>query len=147
MAASADNRGRVGPLGAEEVRKTDELDFSEMVLALTEDLGADVVIDTVGSVLFPSSWRSLAQFGRLVLLGEVAGKPVELNLAEIIFRDAQVLGSSGVSRSVIGRVADMVSNGQVKPVVGGSMPLEEAARAFDLLSGRSVLGRLVLTAR
>jgi len=31
-------------------------------------------------------------------------------------------------------------------VVGGSMPLEEAARAFDLLSSRSVLGRLVLTA-
>ncbi len=146
VTTSPDKLGRFAPLGAEEVLHTGELDFSEMVLALTEDLGAEVVIDTVGSVLFPSSLRSLAQFGRLVLLGEVAGKPVELNLAEIIFRDAQVLGSSGVSRSVIEQVADMVSNGQVKPVVGGSMPLEEAARAFDLLSSRSVLGRLVLTA-
>jgi len=80
-------------------------------------------------------------------LGEVTGKPVELSLAEIIFRDAQVLGSSGVSRSVIERVADMVSQGLVKPVVGGSMPLGEAANAFDMLSGRRVLGRLVLTAR
>jgi D-arabinose 1-dehydrogenase-like Zn-dependent alcohol dehydrogenase len=147
VTTSEEKLGQFAPLGAEEILHTDELDFSEMVLALTEDQGAEVVIDTVGSALFPSSWRSLAQFGRLVLLGEVAGKPVELNLAEIIFRDAQVLGSSGVSRSVIEQVADMVSNGQVKPVVGGSMPLEEAARAFDLLSGRSVLGRLVLTAR
>lgn len=147
VTTSPDKLGRFAPLGAEEVLHTDELDFSEMVLALTEDQGAEVVIDTVGSVLFPSCWRSLAQFGRLVLLGEVVGKSVELNLAEIIFKDAQILGSSGVSRSVIEQVVDMVSQRQVNPVVGGAMPLEEAASAFDMLSSRSVLGRLVLTAR
>ena len=146
VTTSPDKLGQFAPLGAEEVLHTDELDFSEMVLALTEDQGAEVVIDTVGSPLFPSAWRSLAQFGRLVLLGEVAGKPVELNLAEIIFRDARVLGSSGVSRSVIEQVVDMISQGQVNPVVGGAMPLEEAATAFDMMSARSVLGRLVLIA-
>jgi D-arabinose 1-dehydrogenase-like Zn-dependent alcohol dehydrogenase len=80
-------------------------------------------------------------------LGEVSGRAVDLNLAEIIFRDARILGSSGVSRSVIEQVVEMVSQGQVKPVVGGAMPLEEAATAFDMMSGKSVLGRLVLTAR
>lgn len=147
VTTSEDKLGRFASLGAEEILHTDELDFSEMVLALTEDEGAEVVFDTVGSVLFSSSWRSLAQFGRLVLLGEVAGKAVELNLAEIIFRDARILGSSGVSRAVIEQVVDMVSQGQVAPVVGGAMPLEEAATAFDLLTGRSIFGRLVLTGR
>ena len=39
-------------LGAEEVITTGELDFSEVVLALTEDRGAEVALDTVGSASF-----------------------------------------------------------------------------------------------
>ena len=106
--------------------------------------GADVVIDTVGSALFPSTWRSLAQYGRWVLLGEVAGGPVELDPAEVIFRDARILGSSGVSRALVRRVAEMVSQGLAKPVLGRTLPLEEAATAYDLLTHRSVLGRVAL---
>lgn len=147
VTSSPDKLGQFAPLGAEEVLHTGELDFSEMVLALTEDQGAEVVIDTVGSPLFPSTYRSLAQFGRLVLLGEVAGRPVELNLAEIIFRDARFLGSSGVSRASLEQVVSLVAAGVVKPVVSRSLPLEQTADAFDLLSSRSVLGRLVLTAQ
>ena len=147
VTTSPDKLGTFASLGAEEILHTDELDFSELVLALTEDRGADVVLDTVGSPLFPSTWRSLAQFGRLALLGEISGRPVELNLAEVIFRDAQVLGSSGVSRGDIARIADMVSGGSLTPIVADTLPLEEAGTAFQLLADRKVLGRLALTAR
>ena len=147
VTSSEEKLGHLAPMGAEEVLHTSELDFSEMILALTEDEGAEVVIDTVGSPLFPSTWRSLAQFGRLVLLGEVSGMPVELSLAEIIFKDAQVLGSSGVSRAVLEQVVAMVSEGRLKPIISQVLPLEQAATAFDMLSNRRVLGRLALTAR
>jgi len=145
VTTSPEKLGQLAPLGAEEILHTDELDFSELVLALTEDQGAEVVIDNVGSALFPSTLRSLAQYGRLVLLGEVAGRSVELNLAEIIFRDARVLGSSGVSRSLIQQVATMVSEGRLKPVVSRILPLEDAETALNLVANRSVLGRVVLT--
>ena len=147
VTTSPDKLGTFASLGAEEILHSDELDFSELVLALTEDRGADVVLDTVGSPLFPSTWRSLAQFGRLALLGEVAGGNVALNLAEVIFRDAQVLGSSGVSRREVAQVADMVASGNLTPVVADTLPLAEADAAFQLLAGRKVLGRLALTAR
>lgn len=147
VTTSPEKLGQFATLGAEEVLHTEELDFSEMVLALTEDQGAEVIVDTVGSALFPSTWRSLAQYGRLVLLGEIAGRPVEISPAEIIFRDARILGSSGVSRASVDQVAEMVSQGRLRPVVSQVLPLEQAATAFDLLSSRSVLGRLVLTAR
>jgi D-arabinose 1-dehydrogenase-like Zn-dependent alcohol dehydrogenase len=123
------------------------LDFSEVVLALTQDRGADVIIDTVGSPLFPSTWRSLAQYGRLVLLGEVAGSPVEAPLAELIYRDARILASSGVSRGLVHQAAGLVSLGRVRPVVSRVLPLEEAATALELVSSGRVLGRVVLTAR
>ncbi len=147
VTTSPEKLGQFASLGAEEVLHTEELVFSEMVLALTEDQGAQVVVDTVGSALFPSTWRSLAQYGRLVLLGEIAGRPVEISPAEIIFRDARILGSSGVSRALVDQVAEMVLQGRLRPVVSQVLPLEQAATAFDLLSSRSVLGRLVLTAR
>ncbi len=122
------------------------LDFSEVVRALTGDQGADVILDTVGSPLYPHTWNSLAQHGRWVVLGEVARRGrVELDLAEVIFRDAQVLGASGVSRATIQRAAALVAQGRWRPVVSRTLPLEETARAFDLLAARQVLGRLVVT--
>ena len=75
-------------LGVGEVIVAGELDFSEIVFALTEDQGVDVVIDTVGSTLLRSSLASLAQYGRLVLLGEIAGGTAPIRPAEIIFRDS-----------------------------------------------------------
>ena len=65
-----------------------ELDFSELVLAFTEDAGVDVVVDTVGSAVVSSSIRSLAQYGRMVMLGEVAGGRAAIRLTDIMFRDA-----------------------------------------------------------
>ena len=144
VTSSTEKATQLASLGPAEVVEIGDLDFSEIVLALTEEEGANVIIDTVGSALFPSTWRSLAQYGRWVILGEVAGGAVKLQPAEVIFRDARILGSSGVSRTSIRQVAEMVSQGLVKPVVGGTLPLEQADIAFELLSSRSVLGRVLL---
>ena len=135
---------RLAELGAAEVLETGSLDFSEVVMALTEDEGADVVIDTVGSPLFPATWRCLAQYGCWVILGELAGQPVGLNPAEVIFRDARIVGCSGVSRVQVREVMDLAARGLVKPLVHGVLPLEDATAAAELLAGRQVLGRLLL---
>ena len=121
-----------------------ELDFSEIALALTEDAGADVVVDTVGSATFSSSLRSLTQFGRLVVLGEVVGNRVSFNLAEVIFRDATVLGSSGAGKAQVEEVVRMVAAGEVRPVVSDRVPLDDARTAFDLVTSRQAFGRVVL---
>ena len=144
VTSSPDKASHLSQHGASEVLESGPLDFSELVFAMTEDQGADVVIDTVGSVLYPSTWRCLAQYGRLVLLGEVAGGPASLDLAEIIFRDARVLGSSGVSRAVVHQAVDLVAQGTLKPVVSQILSLEQAATACQLLSDREVLGRVLL---
>ena len=121
------------------------LDFSELVRALTGEEGADVLIDTVGSPLFQSSLSSLGAYGRWVLLGEVAGEPVRLNPAELIFRDVRIMGSSGTSRAAVQQAAGLVAQGLLRPVVQEVLPLEQAAAAFELMSERKILGRVVLT--
>ena len=124
-----------------------ELDFSELVLAFTEDQGADVVIDTVGSATFRSAIRSLSQYGRMVLLGEVEGSRASLNLTDIMFRDAAIYGSTGASRPDIEAAVELVASGDVQPVVHTTMPLEDAAEAVSLVTSRQATGRVALTPR
>ena len=144
VTSSPEKADQLSVLGADEVLQTQDLDFSEVVLALTEDQGAQVVIDTVGSAIYPSTWKSLAQYGRWVLLGEVAGNPVRLDPAEVIFRDASILGSSGVSLEGVSRIAGMVSQGLIKPVVGRTLTMEDAPIAYGLMAERRVVGRVLL---
>ena len=131
-------------LAAGEVILAEELDFSEIALAFTQDRGVDVVVDTVGSALFRSSLRSLAQFGRMVLLGEVTGDRASVNLAEILFRDASLIGSTGAGRRHISDVAEMVASGSVRLIVSQKFALEDAIAAYRLMRARKTFGRVIL---
>ncbi len=144
VSSSPEKENALRDLGADEVLENSELDFAELVMAMTGDEGANVVIDTVGSALFPSTLGSLAQFGRLVLLGEILGQSVNLNPAEVIFRDAQILGASGVSRAIVEQAGRMVLEGTLRPVVNLELPLEQASDAYRLVSEQKPTGRIVL---
>ena len=131
-------------LGADEVIETGELDFSEVVMALTEERGAEVVIDTVGSPLFPATFHCLSSYGRMVALGEVSGREVGLNLADIIFRDVSILGSSGASRSDIEEAWAWVSEGKLKPVISRVLGLDEVLEGYQMMKRRQSFGRVVV---
>ena len=148
VTSSPHKAGALSRLGANEVIEAGELDFSEIVLALNGDEGADAVIDTVGTATLGSSVRSLAQYGRLALLGEVGGAGnLRGIIPEIVFRDARVQGVSGVSRATLEQAVRFAADGRLRPVLQEVMPLEEAVRAFDLVSQRAVIGRVALDPR
>ena len=121
-----------------------ELDFSELVLAFTEDEGVDVVVDTVGSAVVSSSIRSLGQYGRMALLGEVTGGRTPIRLTDIMFRDATIYGSTGANREDIATAARLVAQGEVEPVIHATASLEDAAEWVRMVTERSVTGRVVL---
>ena len=144
VTTSSDKVERLEQLGMAEVILADELDFSEIALALTGDLGVDVVANTVGSAVFGSSVRSLAQFGRMVILGEVTGDRASINLAELLFRDAKVAASSGAGPRHIAEIGDLVVSGRIRPVVSEKYALEDAATAYRLMRANQTFGRVVL---
>ncbi len=134
-------------LGASVVVEVgDGPDLAEIVLAFTEDAGADAVIDTVGPPLWPASLRCLGQYGRLALLGDVTGETAALRLAEVIFRDLRLTGVSGVSRRTLERCVEMAAAGDLAPVVAQVLPLTEqgVAEAVRMVREREPLGRVVL---
>ena len=131
-------------LGAETILADSELDFSEIVLALTEDSGADVVFNPVGSALFGSCVASMAQFGRMVVLGEIAGRAARFNLAELLFRDATVTGSTGASPRHIRRAIDLVANGAIRPMLSQQFAFDEAQGAIEQMRDGNTFGRVAV---
>ena len=121
------------------------LEFWEVVMALTADEGADAVIDTVGTPTIRSSVRSLAQYGRLALLGEVGGEgDLRGIIPEIVFRDARLTGVSGVSQETLEATVALAAEGKLTPVLQQVLLLEQVGQAFDLVSSRAVFGRVAL---
>jgi len=127
-----------------EVILADELDFAEIALAYTEDRAVDVVANIVGGAFFQSSIKSLTQFGRVVLLGEVTGERAGVNIAEILFRDATIVGSTGANPGQITAAAQMVAAGLVRPVISQRFTLEDAPAAYRLMRAGKTFGRVIL---
>ncbi|MDA1349525.1 MAG: alcohol dehydrogenase catalytic domain-containing protein [Chloroflexi bacterium] len=144
VTASPEKVARIEDLGIEEVLLVDDLPFSELALALTEDRGVDIVLDSVGSAVFEQAIRSISDGGRIVLMGEVTGSKAEVSPAEIMFRDATVTGSTGASIGHVTDAAAMVAAGKMSPVVSERFPLEEAAEAYRLMRERKIFGRVLL---
>ena len=144
VTTSEEKEAALRELGAHEVIVAPDLDFGEMVQALTEDQGADVVMNNLGAVAFDACWTAMGQFGRMIVTGDVTGDPVSIRPAELLFRDARLIGVSGVSRAQLRDVSRMVGAGLVRPVVSRTYALEEASEAYRLMRDRGSFGRVVL---
>jgi NADPH:quinone reductase-like Zn-dependent oxidoreductase len=125
------------------------LPIDDTVRALTDDAGADVIVDTVGGQGVRALVRSLARCGRLVLLGQVDASEASMAPAEMIFREARIAGSLGVERSHVERAIELATRGQLTPVVDRELGLSADAvgEALTLLRERAVTGRVVLAPR
>ncbi len=119
-------------------------DFSRDLLKLTDGEGVDVVIDNVGSVLFQPTRKSLAMSGRWVFVGQLTGDFVQLNPAQIFFKDITIMSVKSTSRQQLRDSLDLVRHGMVTPMIEARLPLEEAHRAHALVEQGRTTGRIVL---
>jgi NADPH:quinone reductase len=118
--------------------------------------GVDVVIDPVGGDRFTDSIRSLREGGRVVVVGFTGGSIPEVKVNRLLLNNVEVVGAGWGAYVMskpqvtieIGRALDqMIDQGVVRPVVGASFPLEQAAEALKLIDGRGATGKVVLEVR
>jgi NADPH:quinone reductase-like Zn-dependent oxidoreductase len=119
-------------------------DFSKQVRDLTDGEGVDVVVDNVGSPVFSACFDSLAVHGRYAMVGQLFGEEVSINPARIFFKRAALIGVGSVSRSQLEDAARLAARGIVTPQVDRLLPLEEVARAHEIVEGGAASGRVVL---
>jgi NADPH:quinone reductase-like Zn-dependent oxidoreductase len=117
--------------------------------------GADVCLELVGGNYVPESLASLADKGRLVLVGLLAGRQAEIDLGLVLRRRLRMLGTMLRSRpleekilaaQVLNhRLAPLFASGTLKPVIDRVMTLDQAAEAHSYMATNEGFGKVVLT--
>lgn len=144
-------------------------DFEEVVRKRTGGRGVHIALDPVGGVSFAKSYRSLAVGGKLILYGFSAAasgaKRNWLNLAwqflrtprfspfDLMTSNRGVIGlhlgrmtnEKELLKTAMTRLAAWWAEGRIRPVIGGSFPAENAAKAHAFIQDRANTGKVILT--
>jgi putative PIG3 family NAD(P)H quinone oxidoreductase len=141
-------------LGAEVTINYREQDFVEVVREATGGHGADVVLDNMGASYLTRNVDVLATEGRLVVIGMQGGTKAELDLSVLLRKRGAVIATALRSRPVgektticaalAEHVWPLVADGTIRPIVGRTLPLAQAATAHALMESGEHSGKIVL---
>ena len=146
---STDDKGAVAvEAGADEYVLADG--FKDAVTAAGK---VDLVVDPVGGDRFTDSLRCLADDGRLLVIGFTAGDIPTVKVNRLLLNNISVVGV-GWGAYVMSRPGHIgtewaalephLASGAIRPVVGPTFPLAEAAQALLTLDERRATGKVLL---
>ncbi|MHC8371160.1 zinc-binding dehydrogenase [Pseudomonas sp. MDT1-85] len=114
----------------------------------------DVILDPVGGNYAALNLKLLARDGRWVLIGLMGGREAQLDLAQVLAKRVQLLGSTLRSRdeqfkadlfSDLGQhVWPLFAEGRLSPQLAKTFGIKDAEAAFAELATNKVSGKLVL---
>ena len=114
----------------------------------------DVVLELVGAPNLPGDLKSLAELGRICVIGVGAGAKVELNLLALMGKRARIHGSllrarsledkADAARRVERSVLSGFASGDLSVPVTATFPLDAVADAYARFAAGAKLGKIVL---
>lgn len=123
----------VRELGADEAIEVTKARFEEVV----HDV--DVVLDLIGGDTQERSWQVLKKGG--ILVSSVGVKNPQAAEEHGVRAVAFV---NQMNADELARIGELIDQGVVKPTVQTVMPLQDAAKAHELLESQKVRGKIVL---
>jgi NADPH2:quinone reductase len=140
-------------LGADAVVDAKIEDLGNALRAANGGKGVDIVLEMVGGTTFDQSMLALGDFGRMLTFGmasRTAPTPVHpgslMHGSKTIsgFWLANCFGKKEMMNDVIDELFALISEGKLKPVIGATYPLNEAAGAHRAMLARETTGKIVL---
>lgn len=114
----------------------------------------DVILDPVGASYAELNLKLLGKGGRWVIIGLMGGRKAQLDLAQLLGKRIQMIGSTLRSRDADAKaqliaeleqqVWPLFAEGRLKPQLERSYPISAAEEAFAALASNEVQGKLVL---
>ncbi len=154
VASSPDKRELAVELGADAAVDGGADDLTAALREANGGARVDVILEMTGGRVFEQSLEALAPFGRLVHFGQAAragapavdpGRLMATSRGVIGFWLVHVLRKPELMSQAMSELLDAVVAGELRVVVGGTYPLEDARRAHADLRARTSVGKLVLT--
>jgi len=113
---------------------------------LQEIGGVNLVIELVGSTL-QTSLQASAPNGRIILIGNLGGQQATVDTQAWRLQRTQVIGGGQVHTSVANeeKMLRLIAEKALTPLIGRTLPVEQAAEAHRQLASGEPQGKIVLT--
>ncbi len=158
VTASPEKMARVKEVGADFLINFRETpDFTELVKEYTNKKGVDLILDHVGAKYLAPNMNSLAYKGRLVIIGVTSGIKAELNLALMMVKRQQIIGSVLRSRPVsekgeivaefTRRALPKFADRTIVPIIEKVFPIDQVVEAHRMMEEDKHFGKIVLKIR
>lgn len=140
-------------IGADHTINYTTEDLRSRVREITGGHGADVMYDPVGGDLAEPAFRSTAWGGRYLVIGFAAGDvpaiPLNLPLLKVASIVGVFFGSFSAKQPQIAaanleEITRMIVAGELNPPVTETFPLERVVDAFELMTSRRAMGKIIL---
>ncbi|MBW2477778.1 MAG: NAD(P)H-quinone oxidoreductase [Deltaproteobacteria bacterium] len=146
---------RVSELGADLViNYLESPDFTDIVKEFTQKKGVDLILDHVGAKYLAPNMKSLAYKGKLVVIGVISGIKAELNLALMMVKRQQIIGSVLRSRPVSEkaeivaefrkRAMPKFADRSIVPIIEQTFSLDDVVAAHRMMEEDHHFGKIVL---
>ncbi len=150
--SSGEKLARVQELGLQHGINYRESDYENVVREQTGGEGVDAVFEMLGGEHVAKGVRCLRQFGSVVVYGSTGGEKPVLDTRLLYAKATSVKGLwlTYLSRNralmdlAWKRLRTWMDEGQLHPVVGSVVPLEDAADAYRSMMNRGNFGKTVL---
>jgi alcohol dehydrogenase len=151
-ASGEDKMARLKEIGADEVINYKDVDFTKWAVEKygktqrrNYEGGVDVVVNFTGGDTWVPSLRCIKRGGKLLVCGATAGHDPKEDLRFVWSFELQIIGSNSFYIDDLTALMDMISKGEIKPVIDKVLPLEDAREGLRLIQDRKVLGKVVIT--
>jgi NADPH2:quinone reductase len=123
---------------ARSLGATQAVDYAELPVV-------DVAFDGVGGVIGAAALRAVRPGGRFVQYGLASGAPTVIDRDDVTVLGFAVLGAIAPRAATLSAQAlDLAAAGKLRPVVGQTFPLDEAAAAHRAIEARATVGKTLL---
>lgn len=154
-AASTDEKLAVArAAGADHLLNYTQTSLKDGVRAITGTKGVDVVYDPVGGDLLEEAVRVTGWGGRILVVGFASGGIPKVPANLLLLKGSALVGvffgtfrdrEPEANRANFTQMFRWFDEGRLKPLISRTLPVEQIVEAFGLLTGRSAIGKLVVT--
>lgn len=151
-AGSEHKRGVALALGADHAVDYTAPGWARQVREMTGGRGVDIILEMSGGDTVGQALDALADFGRMVVYGQVSGETALVDPQRLTVPNQSVTGfyigayfqRPQLIKETLAEIVAHVAAGRLRLQVGALLPLSQAVQAHQMLEGRLSTGKMVL---
>lgn len=138
----------VAEQGAHHVLNHHAPDYLQQLMKITDGRGVEVVLEMAAHLNLGKVLAVVAKFGRVIVVGSRG--PVEINPRDTMGRNADIRGMTLMNatqpelKGIHAAIVEGLRNGTLRPVIGKTFKLAEAAKAHEAILAPGSYGKIVL---